>query len=88
MFCVIKIVSVKVFFFFFYFLFIKALKTISTNLFSALMKIRKVYWAPNQHIKIISEESCDTEDGWVMAAENSALHHRNKLHFKIQKNYK
>ncbi len=28
-----------------------------------------------------SEGSCDTED-W-MAAENSALHHRNKLHFKI-----
>ncbi len=22
---------------------------------------------------------------WVMAAENSALHHRNKLHFKIHK---
>jgi len=26
--------------------------------------------------------SCDTED-WSNDAENSALHHRNKLHFKI-----
>ncbi len=32
--------------------------------------------AANQHIRIISEGSCD--------AENSALHHRNKLHFKIE----
>ncbi len=30
---------------------------------------------------MISEESCDTED-WINDAENSALHHRNKLHFK------
>ncbi len=29
----------------------------------------------------ISEGSCDTED-WSNDAENSALHHRNKLHFK------
>ncbi len=33
-------------------------------------------------IRKISEESCDTE---VMAAENLALHHRNKLCFKILK---
>ncbi len=48
-----------------------------------------VSWAPIQNIKMISEGSCDTED-WVMAAENSALHHRNKLHFKyieIEKSY-
>ncbi len=31
---------------------------------------------------MISEESYKTED-WSNDAENSALHHRNKLHFKI-----
>jgi len=31
---------------------------------------------------MISEGSCDTED-WSNDAEISALHHRNKLHFKI-----
>ncbi len=31
---------------------------------------------------MISEGSCDTED-WNNDAENSALHHRNKLQFKI-----
>ncbi len=36
---------------------------------------------------LISEESFDTED-WSNDAENSALHHRNKLHFKIYKNEK
>ncbi len=30
-----------------------------------------------QHIIMISEESCDTED-WSNDAENTALHHRNK----------
>ena len=30
---------------------------------------------------MISEGSCDTED-WSNDAENSALHHRNKLHLK------
>ncbi len=33
---------------------------------------------------MISEGSCDTED-WSNDAENSALHHRNKLYFKILK---
>jgi len=33
-------------------------------------------------IRRISEGSCDTED-WSNDAENSALHIRNKLHFKI-----
>ncbi len=33
----------------------------------------------NQHIRMISEGLCDTED-WNNDAENSAL---NKLHFKI-----
>ncbi len=32
-----------------------------------------------------SEGSCDTED-WNNDAENSALHHSNKLHFKIYSN--
>ncbi len=36
---------------------------------------------------MISEGSCDNED-WSSDAENSALHHRNKLHFKIQKLFK
>ncbi len=31
-----------------------------------------VSWAVNQHIKMISEGSCDTED-WINDAENSAL---------------
>ncbi len=31
---------------------------------------------------MISEESCDTEN-WSNDAENSALHHKNKLHFNI-----
>ncbi len=35
-----------------------------------------------QHIRMISEGSCDTED-WSNDAENSALHHRNKLYFKV-----
>ncbi len=35
----------------------------------------------NQHIRMISEESRDIEE-WSNDAENSALHHRNKLHLK------
>ncbi len=39
--------------------------------------IRRNYsWAPNQHIKMISEGSCDIED-------RSFCNHRNKLHFNI-----
>ncbi len=34
--------------------------------------MRSVSWAPYQHIQIISEVSCDTED-WSNDAENSAL---------------
>ncbi len=33
---------------------------------------KKVYWAANQHIRMISEGSCYTED-WSNDAENSAL---------------
>jgi len=36
---------------------------------------------------MISGGSCDTED-WSNDAENSALHHSVKLHFKIFKNRK
>jgi len=43
---------------------------------------RNVFWAANQHIQIISEGSFDSKD-WSFDAENSALHHKNKLHFKI-----
>jgi len=43
---------------------------------------RNVAWAVNQHIIMISEGSCDTED-YSNDAENSALHHINKLHFTI-----
>jgi len=39
-------------------------------------------WVSNQYIRMISEGSCDTED-WSNDAENSALHHRNKLYFKV-----
>ncbi len=42
-------------------------------------------WAANQHITMISERSCDTAD-WNNNVENSPLHHRNKLHFKIYLN--
>ncbi len=46
-----------------------------------LITIRNVYWAPKQYIRLISEGSCDTEE-WSNDAENSALHHINKLHLK------
>ncbi len=40
--------------------------------FSILLIIRNVSKTANQHIRMISEGSCDTED-WSNAAENSAL---------------
>ncbi len=42
---------------------------------------KKCFWA-NQHIRGISEGSCDTE-AWRNDAENLALHHRKKIHIKI-----
>ncbi len=33
---------------------------------------------PNQHLRMISEGSCDTDD-WSNDAENTAFHHSNKL---------
>ncbi len=53
----------------------------AAQLFSTLIIIRNVFWAANQHIRMISEESCDTED-WSNDAENTAAHHSNQLHFK------
>ncbi len=47
-------------------------KTIKQHLFSTLILIRNVSTAANQHISMISEGSCDTED-WSNDAENSAL---------------
>ncbi len=41
------------------------------------------FWTANQHNRMFSEGSCDTEDR-SNDAENSALHHRNTLHFKIK----
>ncbi len=38
-----------------------------------------------ERIRMIPEGSCDTED-WSNDAENTALHHRNKLHLKIYSN--
>ncbi len=42
------------------------------KMFSTLIIIRYVSWSANQHIRMISEGSCDTED-WSNDAENSAL---------------
>ncbi len=44
----------------------------SKNSFTTLIIIRNVSLAPNQHIIMISEGSCDPED-WSNDAENSAL---------------
>ncbi len=65
---------------------LKNMFNIENNEMLKMMKIN-VSWAPNQPIKMISEGSCDIED-WSNDAENSALHHRNKLHFKMHSNRK
>ncbi len=46
------------------------------------VKNNSAVYITHQHIRMSSEGSCDTED-WSNDAENSTLHHRNKLHFKI-----
>ncbi len=61
--------------------FTKILSSKTVQLFSTLIR-RNVSWAANQHIRLISEESCDTDD-WKNDAENSAWYHRNKCKFKI-----
>ncbi len=55
---------------------------ISTKILSSFNINNNEKCFSNQQIRIISERSCDTED-WSNDAENSALHHSNKLHFKI-----
>ncbi len=40
-----------------------------------------VFWAANQHIQMISEGSCDTED-WGNDDENSACHLRKKYYYQ------
>ncbi len=55
-------------------------KNCKTNIYYT--KISKISSEVNQHIRMISEGSCDTED-WSNDVENSALHHMNKLHFTI-----
>ncbi len=39
-------------------------------------------YCTNQHIGMIYEGSCDTDD-WSNATENLSFHHKNKLHFKM-----
>ncbi len=60
---------------------------ISTKILSSTVVLniddKNVSWAVNQHIRMISEGSCVTED-WSNDAENFALRDWNKLHFKIQ----
>ncbi len=56
----------------------KILNKTSTTVFNI---DNNVSWEANQHIRMISEGSCDTED-WSNDAENSALHHRHKVYFK------
>jgi len=46
---------------------------ISTQLFSTLIIIRNALWAANQHIRMISVGSCDTED-WSNDAGNFCYH--------------
>ncbi len=57
------------------------------QLFSTLIIIRNVCCAANQHIRMISEGSCDTED-WSNDAENSTLPSQNELHFQLYSNTK
>ncbi len=51
------------------------------------MIFRNVSLAANHYIRIISEGSCNIKD-MSNDAENSALHHRNTLHFKMYYNRK
>ncbi len=46
-------------------------KNMKQHNFSTWMILRNVSWAANQHISMISEESCVTD--WSNDAENSAL---------------
>ncbi len=48
----------------------KKKKNEEAQLFSTLIIIRNDSWAANQHIRMISEGSCDAED-WSNDAENN-----------------
>ncbi len=50
----------------------------AAQLFSTLLIIRNVSWAANQHIRMISEGSCDAED-WGNDAEKNV--NENVLYF-------
>ncbi len=52
----------------------------AAQLFSALIMIRNVISAPNQHILEWFLKDPVTED-WSNDAKNAALHHKNKWHF-------
>ncbi len=51
------------------------------NFFQNVLILRNIYWAANEHIRVISEDHVTLETGLI--AEKAALHHSNKLHFKI-----
>ncbi len=56
----------------------------AAQLSSTLIQIRNVTLAPNQHVCMISEGSCDTEDTeWLLKFQ--FCHYRNKLHLKYIK---
>ncbi len=60
------------------------LKKVCTTVSTKNIKQHNIFYVSgevNQHIRIISEGSCDIEDR-SNDAKNSALHHRNTLHFK------
>ncbi len=59
-----------------------ATKILSSTTVFTIDNKKKVSWGADQHTRMIYEGSCDTED-WSNNAENSDLHHRNKLQFKI-----
>ncbi len=52
-------------------------------LFWTMIILRNVSWAANQHIRKISEGSCDNED-WSNDAENSALIHFLLKYIKLE----
>jgi len=49
-------------------------KYAAAQLFSTLIIIRNVSWAANDHIRVISEGSCDAED-WSNDEENSGINY-------------
>ncbi len=53
-------------------------QTILKKMYNGFHKYITVFNTDSQYIKTISEGSCDTEE----VAENSCLHHWNKVHLK------